>query len=78
MADLSVPSSGVLDDMLPTPGAARWSPNRKEAVVRAIRRGALSVEEARRRYNLSPDELAEWLRRHAAHGLAGLATSHKW
>jgi transposase-like protein len=67
----------VFYDALPVPGVARWSPNRKEAVVKAVRRGALSVEEADRRYDLSPDELNEWLRRYAAHGRAGLAVS-KW
>jgi transposase-like protein len=78
MAVLTVPLSGGFYDTLPAPDVARWSPNRKEAIVRAVRRGALSVEEAGRRYDLSPDELNEWLRRYAAHGLAGLATSYKW
>jgi len=60
---------------LPAPDVARWSPNRKEAVVAAVRKGVLSIEEACRRYALSPAELSHWLQRYAAYGRAGLSAT---
>ena len=38
----------------------RWTRARKAIVVAAVRVGMLSLEDAARRYEMSPDELAEW------------------
>jgi transposase-like protein len=75
MATESVHPNEMLDDGLPPPGVARWSPGRKEAVVLAVRRRRLTVAEACRRYELSEAELIEWLHRYARHGLRGLAVT---
>ena len=77
MADGSVPSSGVFDDALPAPDVVRWSPKRKEMVVRAVRNHTLAIEEAYQRYNLSRDELLDWLHHYAAHGRGGLAVTKR-
>ena len=50
----------AIRDRLPEPGALRWIPRRKAAVVRAIDCGALTYEEARESYALSREELATW------------------
>ena len=57
---------------LPPPNTRRWTIARKAAVVLAVRQGALSLEEACRRYMLSPEEFAGWeqsIERHGIHGL---------
>jgi transposase-like protein len=56
----------------PPPNTRRWTPSRKAAVVMAVREGVLSLEEACRRYTLSPEEFAAWeqaMERHGIHGL---------
>ena len=50
----------------------RWTPQRKAAVVTLIARGDLTEAEALERFRLSPEELASWRARDAAHGTAGL------
>jgi hypothetical protein len=45
---------------LPLPHCDRWTAGRKEAVVVAIRRGVLTVEEACDRYGLSYAEVGSW------------------
>ena len=45
---------------LPDPNTRRWVVSRKAAVVRAIKHGLLSKEEALKRYSLSEEELASW------------------
>jgi transposase-like protein len=60
---------------LPPPSTRRWVARRKAAVLRAIRSGAISVEEACRRYELSEEELLAWHRAFEAHGLPGLRAS---
>ena len=49
----------TLDD-LPGSAAIRWTMHRKVAVVAAVRGGLLSLEDALRRYSLSPGEFAAW------------------
>lgn len=46
--------------LLPLNHKVRWYPQVKARVVLALRSGKLSMEEAVRRYFLSPEELAEW------------------
>lgn len=48
---------------LPSPLTRRWVKSRKYAVVRAIKRGDLSVQDAMQTYGLSSEELNLWLRR---------------
>ena len=57
---------------LPPPNTKRWVVRRKAAVVAAVRRGRLTIEEACRVYQLSEEELLSWDRAFGLHGLAGL------
>lgn len=57
---------------LPASDTKRWVPRRKAAVVTAVRSGAISLEEACRRYHLSEEEFLAWERDIAVHGVAGL------
>jgi transposase-like protein len=60
-------NGGVLipSDMLPA-NAERWFPRRKAQVVAAVHAGALTVAQACRRYDLSPEEFREWERHYQA------------
>jgi len=60
---------------LPPPNTKRWVVRRKAAVVAAVRRGRLTIEEACRVYQLSEEELLSWDRAFELHGLAGLRTT---
>jgi hypothetical protein len=65
---------------LPAAETKRWSPLRKAAVLIAIRNGSITRTEARTRYALSEEELAEWevaFDRRGIHGLrSGVRNSH--
>src|SRR5258708_14208293 len=63
--------SGTVVD-LPPPDTKRWVARRKAVIVDAVRSGAISLEEACRRYELSVEEFAAWQRAIEAHGVAGL------
>ena len=45
---------------LPPSDTVRWSPRRKASVVRGVRCGAISLEEACQRYRLSAEEFLAW------------------
>jgi hypothetical protein len=60
---------------LPPAGTLRWSPQRKALVVKAVGLGAISGDEACRRYRLSPEELRGWQRAAELHGIAGLSVT---
>lgn len=62
----------MLSPYLPPPDTKRWVARRKAAVVTAVRSGAISLEEACRRYHLSEEEFLAWERGIDAHGVAGL------
>jgi len=66
-----LPTSTTAVD-LPTPGTKRWIPRRKAAVVAAVRTGAIGLEEACRRYELSEEEFLAWERGIETHGIPGL------
>ncbi|MEN9062591.1 MULTISPECIES: DUF1153 domain-containing protein [Ponticoccus] len=53
---------------LPSSETRRWVASRKAAVVRAVRYGLLSPDQARDRYSLSEEELLEWVRAATEHG----------
>jgi Protein of unknown function (DUF1153) len=57
---------------LPSPNTKRWVVRRKAVVVAAVRSGALSLQEACRRYNLSVEEFLAWQRAIDRHGIPGL------
>jgi hypothetical protein len=50
----------------------RWTSRRKAEIVVAIEKGLITPEEAKRRYELSEEELAAWVRDYAAYGQDGL------
>jgi transposase-like protein len=60
---------------LPPPNTKRWVVRRKAAVVAAVRSGAITLEDACRRYGLSEEEFLSWQRAFDAHGLPGLRTT---
>ena len=64
-------SSTTVDDLPPT-DTKRWVAGRKAAVVNAVHSGAIGLEEACRRYELSAEEFLSWERGIEAHGVAGL------
>jgi Protein of unknown function (DUF1153) len=64
--------AAALSDILPPVDTKRWVVRRKAVVVDAVRRGAISLEEACRRYRLSVEEFQAWQRAIEAHGVAGL------
>ena len=60
------------DTELPSPDTKRWVARRKAIVVAAVRSGAISLEEACRRYALSVEEFVAWQRAIESHGIPGL------
>ena len=57
---------------LPPMTSRRWTIRRKAGVLEALRRGALTLEEASQRYALSLEELRAWERDLERYGLHGL------
>lgn len=57
---------------LPPPETERWVPRRKAVIVNAVRRGAISLEEVCRRYQLSVEEFVAWQSAIENHGVPGL------
>jgi hypothetical protein len=57
---------------LPPPDTKRWVARRKAVVVDAVRNGAISLDEACRRYELSVEEFRAWQQAIDSHGVAGL------
>jgi transposase-like protein len=58
---------------LPPSDTVRWSPRRKASVVRGVRSGAISFDEACRRYQLSAEEFQAWQEAIEAHGIGSVA-----
>src|SRR5688500_20306835 len=54
------------------PKAKRWSAQRKAEVVAAVEAGALSLEQACGRYQLTAEEFASWQDAISRHGVSGL------
>jgi hypothetical protein len=50
----------------------RWTPRRKAKVLDDIANGVITLEQARRQYDLSIDEIAEWQKMHARDAVYGL------
>jgi transposase-like protein len=66
----TAPDSAIAD--LPPADTKRWTVQRKAAVVEAVQKGVISLEEACRRYDISIEEFLNWQRLVDAHGIAGL------
>ncbi|HUC10749.1 MAG TPA: DUF1153 domain-containing protein [Stellaceae bacterium] len=60
------------EPLLPAPDTKRWVARRKAVIVNAVRNGALTLDEACRRYQLSIEEFHAWQKAIDAHGVAGL------
>ena len=60
---------------LPPANVKRWTIRRKAAVVTAVASGALTQEEACRRYQLTDEELQSWRRAFETYGLPGLRST---
>jgi len=56
---------------------SRPGPHHKPAIVVAIKDGTISTARAKKQYDLSNEELAAWMRDHAAHGWPGLSKA-RW
>jgi hypothetical protein len=69
--DGSADSSGAPHE-LPAPDTRRWVVRRKAVVVQAVRSGAITLQEACRRYSLSVEEFIAWQRAIERHGIPGL------
>ena len=61
---------------VPPPGTRRWTARRKAQVVDAVAAGGLTLEAARRAYDLSPEELAAWRRALDCYGMEALKVTH--
>jgi hypothetical protein len=61
---------------LPPPQTKRWVPRRKAQVVAAVRGGALTLDEACHRYELTVEEFLSWQRAIDKFGLPGLRATH--
>jgi hypothetical protein len=57
---------------LPLPNTKRWVPRRKAEVVAAVRGGLLTLDDACKRYSLTPEEFDGWQRALDNSGLMGL------
>ena len=71
LTDAASPLGTGLAD-LPPVNTKRWVVRRKAIVVAAVRSGALSLQEACRRYHLSVEEFLAWQRAIDAYGVPGL------
>jgi hypothetical protein len=69
-ASAAMPDPAFAD--LPHPDTKRWVIRRKAAVVSAVARGQLTLEEACDRYRLSVEEFKSWQRLIELHGVPGL------
>ena len=69
--DLPGDIAGPIVD-LPSPDTKRWVVRRKAVVVHAVRDGAISLQEACRRYRLSVEEFLAWQRAIERYGVPGL------
>lgn len=53
----------------------RWTARGKAQIVVGIRTGKISVGHAKKRYALSDEELAAWMRDYDTHGWPGLRST---
>ncbi len=66
---VTLPDGSILTRAdLPPPDTCRWVASRKAVVVRAVRHGLITEEEALERYALSEEEFALWRAAVEKHG----------
>lgn len=61
---------------LPSPDTAHWTPNKKAIVVRAVRAGLISLEDALKRYHMEQSEFMLWEQGLKDGGADGLKSTH--
>lgn len=64
-----------MSDELPPPNTKRWVVRRKAAVITAVHRGRITLEEALQLYQLTEEEYRSWERAFEEHGLHGLRST---
>lgn len=69
---LERPTSSTIEKELPTNYRTRWTSAKKEAVVRGVQDGAITLGNALDRYRLSRTEFSSWQHSYAASGKRGL------
>jgi hypothetical protein len=62
-------------DRLPNKKTTRWVAKRKAQVIDAVRAGALTLDDACRRYDLSVEEFVSWQKQFDEQGLRGLSVT---
>ena len=73
VSGLQLPDGGFLSrGDLPPPTTKRWVASRKAVVVKAVRFGLISLEEACSLYDLTQDEYCSWQTAVARYGESGL------
>ena len=74
---VQLPDGGYLSrgDLPPPPTTKRWVASRNAAVVKAVRFGLISLEEACSLYYLTQDECSSWQTAVARHGESALRTT---
>lgn len=72
MSFMSPPPPGFADDSLLPNDTLHWVPSRKAAVLKAIRDGHVSLEDACKRWRLSIEEIQLWQRAVDKVGTPGL------
>ncbi len=66
----------AMSDLPPT-STTRWTNLRKGTVLQAIEQGLISADDARKRYRLSIEELAEWQTSFARGGFGALLVTKR-
>lgn len=61
---------------LPPPDTVRWVKSRKKAILDAIDREQITLQEACARYDLSEEEVQSWRHMTKIHGPDALKTTH--
>ncbi len=70
---ITLPDGTILSrDDLPDPETRRWVASRKAIVAKAVIHGLIKRADALARYDLSDEELTDWIRGVERHGLSGL------
>ncbi|HEY1794786.1 MAG TPA: DUF1153 domain-containing protein [Stellaceae bacterium] len=62
----------IVADLPLPPDSGRWVARHKAQIVAAVHKGAITVQEALTRYNLTIEEFLSWQRALEAHGVPGL------
>ncbi|RYH10334.1 DUF1153 domain-containing protein [Tropicimonas sp. IMCC6043] len=73
---VTLPDGTIMTRADPPPrDTRRWVASRKAAVVRAVRGGLITIDEARKWYEISNEEFESWATAVMTHGEAALKTT---